>query len=156
MKLIVRNEIIFLICIVVVVIAWSTCYSCSHFTFLEGMEKMGKMLKSANKEKESFSNITDMPYDLKTPPVNTSSWFTPNLSFTASKPYGKGAANIYNRPEQPIPLPPNEMLMFANTPFKPECCPNAFSNSMGCACMTVKQYDYLGNRGGNNVPYSEY
>ena len=40
--------------------------------------------------------------------------------------------------------------------FKPECCPNTYTSSMGCACMTVGQYDYLRNRGGNNVPYSEY
>jgi hypothetical protein len=47
-------------------------------------------------------------------------------------------------------------LMFKKTPFKPECCPNTYSNSMGCACMSTKQYNYLINRGGNNVPYSEY
>ena len=46
--------------------------------------------------------------------------------------------------------------MFANTPFKPECCPNAFSNSSGCACMTGGQFNYLVERGGNNIPYSEY
>ena len=47
-------------------------------------------------------------------------------------------------------------LMFDKTSFKPECCPNTYSNSMGCACMTNKQYNYLINRGGNNVPYSQY
>jgi hypothetical protein len=47
-------------------------------------------------------------------------------------------------------------LMFKNTSFKPECCPNTYSNSMGCACMSTKQYNYLVHRGGNNVPYSEY
>lgn len=47
-------------------------------------------------------------------------------------------------------------LMFKKTPFKPECCPNTYSNSMGCACMSTQQYNYLVTRGGNNVPYSEY
>jgi hypothetical protein len=46
--------------------------------------------------------------------------------------------------------------MFKDTPFKPECCPTSFSNSMGCACMTNQQYEYLIHRGGNNVPYSQY
>jgi len=46
--------------------------------------------------------------------------------------------------------------MFATTPFKPECCPSAFSSSTGCACMTTQQYNWLRERGGNNVPYSEY
>ena len=47
-------------------------------------------------------------------------------------------------------------LIFKNTAFKPECCPNTYSNSMGCACMSTTQYNYLNNRGGNNVPYSQY
>ena len=88
--------------------------------------------------------------------VNTSSWFTPNLTYKKGGKEGKGVQNILNRPKQPIPLPEGEMLMFANTEFKPECCPNAYSNSTGCACMDVGQYNYLINRGGNNVPYSEY
>lgn len=47
-------------------------------------------------------------------------------------------------------------LLFKNTAFKPECCPNTYSNSMGCACMNTKQYNYLIHRGGNNTPYSIY
>jgi hypothetical protein len=88
--------------------------------------------------------------------VNTSSWFSPNLTYTKGGKVGKGAQNILNRQKQPVPLPEGQLLMFANTEFKPDCCPNAYSNSMGCACMTVDQYNYLIDRGGNNVPYSEY
>lgn len=88
--------------------------------------------------------------------VNTSSWSMPDLTVTAGQPLSQGVQNILNRPEQPVPLPEGEMLMFANTPFKPECCPNTYSNSSGCACMTTKQYNYLIERGSNNVPYSEY
>ena len=90
------------------------------------------------------------------PPVSTKSWFTQNLSYKPGKPVSKGIQNILNRPKQPVPLPNGEMLMFKNTPFSPSCCPNTYSNSMGCACMTVDQYNYLIDRGGNNVPYSEY
>ena len=90
------------------------------------------------------------------PPVSTESWFTPNLSYTPGQPVSQGIQNILNRSKQPIPLPNGEMLMFKNTPFSPSCCPNTYSNSMGCACMTVDQYNYLIDRGGNNVPYSEY
>jgi len=49
-----------------------------------------------------------------------------------------------------------DMLMFANTPFKPECCPNTYSNGGGCACTTKAQVDLLNTRGGNNYPQSEY
>jgi hypothetical protein len=68
----------------------------------------------------------------------------------------KNADVMNERPEQPIPLPEGQLSMFANTEFKPECCPNAYSNGSGCACMTVKQFEYVKQRGGNNVPYSEY
>jgi hypothetical protein len=90
------------------------------------------------------------------PPVSTTSWFTPNLSYSPGQPVSQGIQNILNRPKQPVPLPDGEMLMFKNTLFSGECCPNTYSNSMGCACMTVDQYNYLIDRGGNNVPYSEY
>jgi len=89
-------------------------------------------------------------------PIKTSSWFSPNLTYTKGGKEGKAVQNILNRQKQPVPLPEGQLLMFANTPFKPECCPNAYSNSTGCACMTVDQYNYLIDRGGNNVPYSEY
>lgn len=96
-------------------------------------------------------------YDLSVDkPINTSKWFTPNLTYKKGNKVGKGVQNILNRQKQPIPLPEGELLLFANTQSKPECCPNAYSTSKGCVCATVDQYNYLINRGGNNVPYSEY
>jgi hypothetical protein len=96
-------------------------------------------------------------YDLSIDkPINTSKWFTPNLTYKKGNKVGKGVQNILNRKKQPIPLPEGELLLFANTQSKPECCPNAYSTSKGCVCATVDQYNYLINRGGNNVPYSEY
>jgi hypothetical protein len=86
----------------------------------------------------------------------TSKWGRPNLTVVPGQPLSKGVQNILNREKQPIPLPEGELNMFETTPFKPECCPNAYSSSSGCACMTVDQYNYLITRGGNNVPYSEY
>ena len=88
--------------------------------------------------------------------MNPATWAMPTLSYSKGTTPSAGVRAIWDRPKQPIPLPEGELDMFANTPFKPECCPNTFSNSSGCACMTVKQYYYLNDRGGNNVPYSEY
>jgi hypothetical protein len=89
-------------------------------------------------------------------PVNTSSWSAQNMTVVPGQPLSEGVKKFLAREPQPVPLPEGEMLMFANTPFKPECCPNTYSNSMGCACMTGPQYNWLITRGGNNVPYSEY
>ena len=89
-------------------------------------------------------------------PINTSAWNAPNMTVVPGKPLSAGVKQFLSREPQPVPLPDGELLMFANTPFKPECCPNTYSNSSGCACMTGDQYNYLVLRGGNNVPYSQY
>jgi len=88
--------------------------------------------------------------------INTSSWSTPNMTVKSGQPLNAAVKQFLSREPQPLPLPEGELLMFANTPFKPECCPNTYSNSSGCACMTGDQYNYLVLRGGNNVPYSSY
>ena len=88
--------------------------------------------------------------------MNPSTWSMPTLTYSPGTKPDIGVQSIWNRPKQPIPLPEGELDMFATTPFKPECCPNAYSSSTGCACMTVDQYNYLRERGSNNVPYSEY
>lgn len=97
------------------------------------------------------------PYDLNSnTPINTSSWSQPDMTVVPGQPLSQGVKDFLAREPQPVPLPEGEMLMFANTPFKPECCPNTYSNSQGCACMTGPMYNYLILRGGNNVPYSSY
>ena len=96
-------------------------------------------------------------YDLKNDtPVDTSAWNQPNMTVVPGQPLSEGVKKFLAREPQPVPLPEGEMLMFANTPFKPECCPNTYSNSMGCACVTGEQYNYIISRASNNVPYSEY
>lgn len=119
-------------------------------------------IKGVVSQKEGFVGANtnygqSSPYDLNNyTPINTSSWSAPNLTVVPGKTLSPGVKQILNREPQPLPLPEGEMLLFANTPFKAECCPNTYSNSTGCACMTTGQYNYLVERGGNNVPYSEY
>ena len=51
----------------------------------------------------------------------------------------------------PIPLPEGELFFFANTKFDPESCPSTYSNSQGCAAMSLAQYNYLTTRAGNHT-----
>jgi hypothetical protein len=88
--------------------------------------------------------------------VDTSSWSAQNMTVVPGQPLSKGVKQFLARKPTQVPLPEGEMFMFANTQFKPECCPNTYSNSSGCACLDSKSYNYLVTRGGNNVPYSEY
>jgi hypothetical protein len=119
-------------------------------------------VKTAVGKKEGFTgaNINygqSSPYDLaRNDAVDTKSWFQSNLSVIPGQSLNPAVKEFLARPEQPVPLPEGEMLMFSNTEFKPECCPNTYSTGSGCACMTGTQYNYLITRGSNNVPYSEY
>ena len=144
----IRLVILVIFIIICIIIFGQTIYSCGA---VKGNSSGSSLGYSAV---EGFTS--GAPYGPNAENVNTSSWGMPNLTVHHGKPLSKGVQDILNRPQQPIPLPEGELDMFYKTPFKPECCPNTFSNSKGCAFMTVKQYNYLVNRGGNNIPYSEY
>ena len=88
--------------------------------------------------------------------VDTASWSAQNMTVTPGQSLSAGVKQFLERKPTQVPLPEGEMFMFANTQFKPECCPNTYSNSSGCACMDSNSYNYLVLRGGNNVPYSQY
>ena len=75
--------------------------------------------------------------------MNPSTWSMPTLTYSPGTTPDAGVKAIWDRPKQPIPLPEGQLDMFATTPFKPECCPNTYSSSMGCACMNQNQYQYL-------------
>ena len=104
--------------------------------------------------RESYSNINafNVYADAYSQPPNTKDWEQPSLLITPTNPLPQGVADILSRPKQPIPLPNGQLDMLASTSFSPKCCPNTYSNSLGCACMTVEQQKYLTERGGNNVP----
>ena len=89
-------------------------------------------------------------------PVDTSSWSAQNMTVVPGQPLSAGVKAFMERKQQQLPLPEGEMNFFANSEFKPECCPSTYSTSTGCWCGTSKDYNYLVTRAGNNVPYSEY
>lgn len=167
-----RLEILILIVIVSWIMFGHLLCSCSTVGFKEAMETMGAVAETVTREgiqkrslsgKEGFVNANNVASGpefsgAKTPSffMDPSKWSMPNLTYSPGTTPSAGVKAIWDRPKQPIPLPKGELDIFATTPFKPECCPNAYSNSTGCACMTVDQYSYLTARGGNNVPYSEY
>ena len=178
-------EVLILIGVVYLILVGHMFCGCCHFGMMEGFEddKMkkdkaktnlatqtapgSKMSPAVNNSvattaKEGFTgaNINygeSSAYDLTNDvPINTSSWNQPDLTVVPGQPLSEGVKQFLARKQQQLPLPEGEMLMFANTPFKPECCPNTYSNSSGCACMTGEQYNGIISRFGNNVPYSEY
>lgn len=155
-------EILILIGVIYLILVGHTIGSCCNtYGIIESLSNLtNSVAKQIQKEGFSGANTNygeSSRFSLtNNTPINTDSWSLPNMTVTSGQPYSSGVKAILNRPKQPIPLPEGELSIFANTPFKPECCPNTYSNSSGCACMTTGQYNYLITRGGNNVPYSEY
>jgi hypothetical protein len=139
-------ELLILICVIYLIMVINTLGSCLTCNVKESF-----MSANTNFGESKLFSISN-----PSPPINTNNWNQPNMTVSSGQPLSKGVTDILNRPTQPIPLPDGEMLMFANTEFKPECCPNTYSTGSGCACMTKGQLNYLTTRAGNNIPYSEY
>ena len=160
-----RFEIIVIIVIIWLLVVGQTCYSCYRpsgynlggslgYSKFEGFSGYGSGTGTGSGPGMGNQFAS---YGQNSRPVNTKNWGLPTLVVRPGQPLTKGVQDILNREPQPIPLPEGELSMFATTPFKPECCAgNSYSNSSGCPCMTVQQYNYIIERGGNNVPYSEY
>jgi hypothetical protein len=163
-------EVIILIGIIYLILVSHTFCSCSNIpgiietfgTLANQVNVVTKKISDKHEKKEGFTGANtnygqsapySLGYDHK---INTSHWDQPNLTVVSGQPLNSAVKQILEREPQPVPLPEGELLMFANTPFKPECCPNTYSTGSGCACMTTEQYNDLILRGGNNVPYSEY
>ena len=163
-------EVLILIGIIYLILVTHTFCGCTNIpkvieTFGTIANEVSVITKNAYRKstKENFTGANtnygqSSPYSLSyEPKFNPAKWGQQNLVVTPGQPIPSAVKKILEREPQPVPLPEGELLMFANTPFKPECCPNTFSTGSGCACMTTEQYNYVGPlRGGNNVPYSEY
>lgn len=150
-------ELLILIGVVYLILVGHTVCGCaSAHGVKEALTNMFGMKEGFAGANTNYGESSRYSLNAATTPINTASWSLPNMTVTPGQPLSKGVQSVLNRPHQQIPLPEGELSMFANTPFKPECCPNTYSNSTGCACMTTGQYNYLVTRGGNNVPYSEY
>jgi hypothetical protein len=154
------------ILIAIVIVFWilfgHLLCSCCKISLKEIISKISK-IGSGSSKKEGFVGPNNAAYGpefgtTKSPYwiLNPSTWSMPTLVYSPGTKPDAGVMSILDRPKQPIPLPKGQLDMFATTPFTQECCPNAYSSSTGCACMTVDQYSYLIHRGGNNVPYSQY
>jgi len=138
-------QLLILAGVIYTIMALNTVCGCCKVSIKDGMTTATKELK------EGFSNLKNYnpsPYPISS--ADTSSWVAPDLSNIMSS----GSQDILNRPEQPVPIPKGQMSFFKTTSFSPSCCPNTYSTSSGCACMTKKQYDYIRNRGGNTDTFS--
>ena len=116
------------------IIGGFTLCACSKIT-----EKEGYSLRGAPTDYRLGVGVPGDKWDL---PVATSSHVQQDL-------YASLANNIGGQ----VPLPDNQLTMFYDTKFTPDCCykPQQYSSSTGCACISAEQMKYLSSRGGNNT-----
>jgi hypothetical protein len=159
-------EVLILIGIVYLILVIHTVCGCaSIFGKREGLDNLTQTIPApadGDKKKEGFAGANTNYGESAAYPMiqstylDASKWGNPDLTIFPGKPIPKAAQAIVDRPNQTLPLPEGQLSLFDNMPFSPECCPTAFSSSMGCACLNSSTYNYLITRGSNNVPYSEY
>lgn len=127
---------------------------CFQYSVLEGMTPNDVNNKKANgkkagDKKEGFVNLSNN--ELNIDDSYTMGWVQTAKRY-ASGMGNKNRLNTYkDNVGTPVPLPEGELFFFADNKFKPECCPSTYSGSMGCACLSQDQVNYINQRGGNRT-----
>ena len=138
----VRIEVIIACVIIGMVMGLVMFCDCFQYSLIEGMT-------SGKNGKEGFTNLNNN--DLHIDDSYTMKWVD------TAKRYASGVGNenrlntYKDNVGTPVPLPEGELFLFADNKFKPECCPSTYSDSMGCACLSQAQVDYINQRGGNRT-----
>lgn len=137
-----RLEIVLLIVFLLWVVFGHALCSCCKVSLKEGLEMIADANSKTEEEKVKEKVNVEVPTNENgsQAPANVSEAFA-----TLTDVYGENKNDGLESVD-----------IMAKMDFKPECCPNSYTNSMGCACMNMDTYHYLVNRGGNNVPFSEY
>ena len=101
--------------------------------------KMGDGVKKSWENKNTLLNSNPIPADAN---------------------YITDSTNIYSDLEKneggKVPLTEDELLIFDQNKFSPDCCPSPYSNGDGCVCASPEQMKYLNERGGNRTLIGEY
>jgi hypothetical protein len=149
----VRIEVVIACVIIGMVMGLVMFCDCFQYSLIEGMttKKNVKELMTNQKKtgKEGFKNLNNN--DLHIDDSYTMGWVQTAKRY-ASGMGNKNRLNTYkDNVGTPVPLPEGELFFFADNKFKPECCPSTYSNSMGCACLSQAQVEYVNQRGGNRT-----
>ena len=147
----VRIEVVIACVIIGMVMGLVMFCDCFQYSLIEGMttKKNVKELMTNKKKTEGFKNLNNN--DLHIDDSYTMGWVQTAKRY-ASGMGNKNRLNTYkDNVGTPVPLPEGELFFFADNKFKPECCPSTYSNSLGCACLSQAQVEYVNQRGGNRT-----
>jgi hypothetical protein len=104
---------------------------------------------------EGFQNSRPLGWkplaDDESDEVNLSSWVSSAVKYAKGMGTEDRLNSLQYNSGPPIPLPEDQLFFFKDTKFNPSCCPSTYTSSIGCACMSKKQFQYLTQRGGNHT-----
>ena len=153
-----RVELIVLFVVIGIVLGAHLFCSCASFSIGGMPANVGSVIK------EAFTQQTMLGSDDYGAPINYNmdnglpikNWENAARNYAKNMGNQDNTKSGMNYKGGPIPLPPGELLIFAENEVKPECCPSYYSSSTGCICTSQKQWDYLNQRGGNRTFSTEF
>jgi hypothetical protein len=120
---------------------------------------IGGSLLCSCASREGFHTKNAAPTDYNIGTGVRGSWENTNASSASSSGWSQWSKGLQANQGGPVPLPEGQMDFLANNKFTPECCTgpaSSYSNSLGCACLSPEQAQYLNQRGGNRTYASQY
>jgi len=109
----------------------------------------------ASSATEGFQNSKPLGWkplaDDESDDVNLSTWVSSAVKYAKGMGTEDRLNSLQYNSGPPIPLPEGQLFFFKDTKFNPSCCPSTYTSSIGCACMSKKQFQYLTQRGGNHT-----
>ena len=142
----VRIEVVIACVIIGMVMGLVMFCDCFQYSLIEGMTSKKHTKKN---RKEGFTNLNNN--DLHIDNSYTMGWVQTAKRYADGMGYENKLNSYKNNVGTPVPLPEGQLFFFADNKFKPECCPSTYSDSMGCACLSQDQVDYINQRGGNRT-----
>jgi len=160
----IRGEILLLIVIMTWILFGHLFFSCTRIGVEEGFEIAKQLVGVVSPQSNNlaytsqfseYKSVWDVPSPPRTSVSPADNLAVNNLS-DVNTPFNNPPLAVKTDYEKPYQLPPGKMDILSDTKFKPECCPNLYSTGEGCACFTDDQFTFMKQRGGNNVPISDY
>jgi len=124
-------------------------------SFAKALQKINPIEKILPTKTEGFQNSRPLGWksmeENESDDVNLSTWVSSAVKYAKGMGTEDRLNSLQYNSGPPIPLPEDQLFFFKDTKFNPSCCPSTYTSSIGCACMSKKQFQYLTQRGGNHT-----
>ena len=124
-------------------------------SFAKALQTINPIEKILPTKTEGFQNSKPLGWksmeENESDDVNLSTWVSSAVKYAKGMGTEDRLNSLQYNSGPPIPLPEGQLFFFKDTKFNPSCCPSTYTSSIGCACMSKKQFQHLTQRGGNHT-----